>query len=229
MAYEMLAFAGMMLGVLKSQALLVDDHPLFRSGLATALRSEPDIEVVGEASTAEEAVAIVRSQPIDICVVDLLMPATSGISLASEVLDVRPTCRILALSVLDEPTMIATMLRAGATGYALKTQAASEILEALRSVLAGVRYLPPTAPAQVVMAQVNHDIERPLQWLTRREREVFELLIRGATNDDIATKLFIARRTVETHRQRIMKKLSTHSIIEMIRLAARQGALASDT
>jgi two-component system uhpT operon response regulator UhpA len=214
-----------MVAVLRSQVLLVDDHPLFRAGLAQILATEPDMQVVGEVGNAADAVDVARREPIDIVVLDVLMPTTSGISLAAQILDVRPNCKVLALSVLDEPVMIAAMLRSGASGYALKTQPPNEITEAIRTVLAGQRYLPPNVSRDEVLARVHGDGE-PLQRLTRREREIFDLLIRGHSNDDIGTRLFIARRTVETHRQRIMKKLATHSIVEMIRLAARQGALA---
>ena len=214
-----------MVAVLRSQVLVVDDHPLFRAGLAQLLSQEPDLEVVGEAGNATDAVSMLRRDPVDVVVLDVLIPSTSGISLAAQLLEVR-TCKVLALSVLDEPVMIAAMLRAGACGYALKTQPPQEIIEAIRVVLTGQRYLPPRAAREEVLARITGAGDMPLQRLTRREREIFDLLIRGFTNDEIGTRLFIARRTVETHRQRIMKKLATHSIVDMIRLAARQGALA---
>lgn len=215
-----------MVDVLRSQILLVDDHPLFRAGLALCLSAEPDLQVVAEASTADEAVTRVRDEIIDIAVIDVLMPTTTGISLASQLVEVKPTLKILGLSVLDEPTIIASMLRAGAAGYALKTQPPQEVTEAIRAVLAGIRYIPPRVSQPAVMALVGGHGEQPLHRLTRREREIFDLLIRGHSNDEIGCRLFIARRTVETHRQRIMKKLATHSILDMIRVAARQGALS---
>lgn len=219
-------FTRSMMSVLKSQALVVDDHPLFRIGLALTIGKEPDIEVVAQASSAAEAVEVARQLPFDIAVIDVLMPCTSGVTLASQLREVRPGCKILALSVLDEPSIIALMLRAGADGYALKTQTPDEIVDAIRAVLGGGRYLPPAVPVDSVMSLLGSHDERPLQRLTPRELEIFELLIRGHTNDEIASKLFIARRTVETHRQRIIKKLAAHSVVEMIRIAARQGALA---
>ncbi len=215
-----------MVEVLRSQILLVDDHPLFRAGLAMVLAAEPDLQVIGEASTADEAVARVRHELVDVAVIDVLMPTTSGISLASQLLEEKPDLKILGLSVLDEPSIIASMLRAGASGYALKTQPPHEVTEAIRAVLAGVRYIPPRVSQPAIMALVGGHTEQPLHRLTRREREIFDLLIRGHSNDEIGSRLFIARRTVETHRQRIMKKLATHSILDMIRVAARQGALA---
>ncbi|HUS29745.1 MAG TPA: response regulator transcription factor [Kofleriaceae bacterium] len=212
-------------GVLKSRAMLVDDHPLFRTGLAITLAKEPDLHVTADVGSAVEALEAMRASAIDIAVIDVLMPTTTGVSLAAELLELRPSCKILALSVLDEPMIIATMLRAGALGYALKTQPPNEITQAIRIVLSGARYLPPFVSHEAVLGLVADTVERPMDRLTRREREVFDLLIRGHSNDEIATRLFISRRTVETHRQRITKKLATHSILDMIRLAARQGAL----
>ncbi|HUS29749.1 MAG TPA: response regulator transcription factor [Kofleriaceae bacterium] len=209
-----------------AKILVVDDHPLFRQGLVMALRAQPDFEVAGEAGDSAEALALIGREVIDVAVVDLLMPNVSGISLAGDLYDRQPGCRVLGLSVIDEPGLIADMLRAHACGYALKTQPVSEIVEAIRHVLGGCRYLPPTVSANAVDTELATDIVDPLQRLTKREREVFELLIRGNSNDEIAIRLFIARRTVETHRQRVMGKLSAHSIVKMQRVAARHGGLA---
>jgi DNA-binding NarL/FixJ family response regulator len=215
-----------MAAVLKSQTLLVDDHPLFRAGLALAIDREPDLQVAAEVGTPADAVDVLKRQQVDIAVVDVLMPKTNGISLATELLEVQRDLKVLALSVLDEPVMIAAMLRAGASGYALKTQPPSEIIEAVREVLSGTVYLPPRVSREAVLSLVQGNGERPLERLTRREREIFDLLIHGNTNEQIGSRLFISRRTVETHRQRIMRKLATHSIVDMIRLAAREGALS---
>ncbi|HEY5928203.1 MAG TPA: response regulator transcription factor [Kofleriaceae bacterium] len=209
----------------KVAVAVVDDHPLFRQGLVVALRAEPDFEIVGEAGSAAEALDLVEHVAVDIAVIDILMPGVSGITLASELHDRRPECRVLGLSVIDEPGLIADMLRARACGFALKTQPVAEIIDAIRQVLGGLRYLPPSVSRDAVQAELDRDEARPLQRLTKREREIFELLIRGYSNDDISTRLFIARRTVETHRQRIMNKLSAHSIVQMQRLAARYGGL----
>ncbi len=210
----------------KAYVALVDDHPLFRQGLAAVLQREPDLAVIGEAGDAPRALELARRFELDAAVIDLLLPEMSGISLASELLDLQPRCKILGLSAVDEPGLIADMLRARACGYALKTQSSAEIVEALRQVLGGLRYLPPGISRDAIDAELARTALDPLQRLTRREREVFELLIRGHTNDEIAIRLIISRRTVETHRQRIIKKLSAHSIAEMQRIAARYGGLA---
>ncbi len=214
-----------MAGFSKAHIALVDDHPLFREGLALALRGEAELEVVGEANNAAEALALARNIKLDLAVVDVLMPSVSGISLAAELYELQPQCRVLGLSVIDEPGLIADMLRAKACGFALKTQPTAEIIDAIHQVLGGIRYLPLSVSHDAIDRELAASPMFPLERLTRREREVFELLIRGRSNDEIATVLFIARRTVETHRQRIMKKLSAHSVPQMQRIAARYGGL----
>ena len=209
----------------KKSIAVVDDHPLLREGLAAALGREPDLEVVAEAGDANQALAFAQKMQFDVAVVDVLMPGISGITLTSELYEIQPSCRVLGLSVIDEPGIIADMLRAHAWGYALKTQPIEEIVSAISQILAGLRYLPPTIPRELVEVELAASPSRPLEQLTRREREVFEMMIRGHSNDEIASRLFIARRTVETHRQRIMHKLSSRSIAELQRLAARYGGL----
>jgi two-component system, NarL family, invasion response regulator UvrY len=211
------------MAVTKAQVAIVDDHPLFRQGLAATLRREPDIEVAGEAGGADEAIVLAKRVVLDAAVVDILMPTTSGISLTSELFEIQPQCRVLGLSVIDDPGLIADMLRAHACGFALKTQPIAEIVDAIRQVLGGLRYLPPRVSRDAVDTELAGTRAHPFQRLTKREREVFELLIRGNSNDEIAVKLFIARRTVETHRQRIMNKLSAHSVAQMQRIAAVHG------
>jgi DNA-binding NarL/FixJ family response regulator len=212
---------------MKAQVAVVDDHPLFRQGLAVTLRGEADLEVVGEAGSAAEAVELAKHVALDVFVVDLLMPTMSGISLTSQLFEIQPRCRVLGLSVIDEPGLIADMLRAHACGFALKTQPPTEIIGAIRQVLGGLRYLPPGVSRDAIDTELAGTRLDPFLRLTRREREVFELIIRGLSNDEIAIKLFIARRTVETHRQRIMNKLSAHSVAQMQRIAALHGGLVN--
>jgi DNA-binding NarL/FixJ family response regulator len=207
------------------KVLVVDDHPVFRDGLVAALSREPDLEIVGAVQSAQIGLEIARTERLDLAITDVMMPETTGISLAAELHALQPDCTILALSMVDEPVVIAEVLRAGANGYAHKSQSVTALVAAIRAVLAGELYLPPDVPRSVVEGMVAGPPDRPLERLTRREREVFELLIRGSTNDDIGGRLFIARRTVETHRQRIMNKLAAHSLVEMIRIAATYGVI----
>jgi len=214
-----------MVSVRKAYVALVDDHPLFRQGLMAALQREGDLDVIGEAGSAASALELARRFELDVAIVDILMPGRSGISLANELFELQPRCKILALSVIDDPGLIADMLRAHACGYALKTQPIGEIVEAIRQVLGGLRYLPPGISRAAIEGELARTAPDPLQQLTPREREVFELLIRGRTNDEIAMQLYISRRTAETHRQRISKKLSAHSIVQLQWIAARHGGL----
>lgn len=208
---------------MKAQVAVVDDHPLFRQGLVVALRGEADFEVVGEAGSAEQAIELANHIALDVAVVDVLMPTMSGISLTSQLFELQPQCRVLGLSVIDEPGLIADMLRAHACGFALKTQPPTEIVDAIRQVLGGLRYLPPGVSRDAIDTELADTRAHPFLRLTPREREVFELIIRGLSNDEIAIKLSIARRTVETHRQRVMNKLSAHSVAQMQRIAALHG------
>jgi DNA-binding NarL/FixJ family response regulator len=209
----------------RARVAIVDDHPLFRQGVRAVLSREAHLEVVGEAGSASEALELVRAVEVNIALVDVLMPTTSGISLASELFEIRPSCKVIALSLVDEPGIIADMMRARACGYVLKTQPVDDLLDAIRQVLAGARYLPPTIASDQIDAELGGTPTRPFARLTRREREVFELMIRGCNNDDIAGRLGISRRTVETHRHRVLNKLSAHSVVQMQRLAARHGGL----
>lgn len=202
--------------------LLVDDHPLFRLGVETLLARESDLEVVGTCATVSEAMTLAEQLQPDVIVADVLLHEESGIALARRLLSARPA-RILGLSVLDEPIRIAEMMRAGATGFALKIQTIEEIVEAIRDTAAGRHYLAPSIRDQVEHLTSN---ALPLERLTNREREVFGFLVKGESNAEIGERLGIAVRTVDTHRQRVLKKLDAHSIADLVRLAARWGAFA---
>jgi DNA-binding NarL/FixJ family response regulator len=205
--------------------LLVDDHPLFRRGLRAAMHRFPELDIVGEAGTSEEACQLARAIELDGAIVDVLLPSSSGICVAHHLRELHPTCWILGLSVVEECGLIADMLRAGATGYALKTESPEAIATAIRQAMQGVRYLPPSVSNEEVDAELARTEPPLVGRLSPRERDVLELVIRGYSNAEIAAKLFIAQRTVETHRLRITKKLSARSLRELQRLAVLYGGL----
>lgn len=207
----------------RARTALIDDHPLFRVGLRQALDLDPEIEVVIDTGSPREAIERAHEQVIDLAIVDLLLPEMSGVELAVELRHLQPTCTILGLSMLDEPTRIAAILRAGASGFAHKTQSPEQIREALHQVLGGVRYLPPAMQTDEIDRLASSADAWPLDHLTAREREVFGLMVEGYSNDDIAGRLFIARRTVETHRHRVMHKLCARSLVDLVRIAMRHG------
>lgn len=205
----------------RTQLLLVDDHPLFRQGLAALIKATEDLEVAGDAGSIHEVREVLSRAPIDVALVDVWISSVGGIAIARELHQLQPKCQILGLSVTDEPTIIAEMLRAGATGFALKSEAPEQILDAIRQVAAGVRYLPPGIAIEEIEGALTTGTNGLEGRLTKREREIFELVIRGYTNTEIGSRLYIARRTVETHRYRITKKLQARTLYEMQRVAAR--------
>jgi two-component system response regulator NreC len=210
------------------RVILVDDHALFREGLRLVLRSVPQTEVVGEAASSRAAIELASQIEFDLAVVDVALPDGTGDSLTRELRRRAPSCKVLALSMVEDPFRVADVLRAGAAGYAMKSQPTEEILEAIQIVLRGERYLARPLAGHDLDAMASGGASGPLGQLSPREREVFHLLIRGWGNERIASALFIAARTVETHRQRIMTKLGVHSIVELLRLAVAHGLLEVD-
>jgi DNA-binding NarL/FixJ family response regulator len=204
----------------KQRIVLVDDHVVFRKGLGAVLGADASVEVAGEA-TVREAIELASRAAFDLAIVDVTLHDQSGASVTREFRRLQPRCKILALSMVEAPYPVAELLRAGAAGYALKSQPPQEIVDAIHEVLRGGRYLAPQLPRDQIEAFVAGGIAGPLDRLSPREREVFDLLIRGWSNERIATALFIAVRTAETHRQNIMTKLGVHSIVGLLRLGSR--------
>lgn len=204
---------------------LVDDHALFREGLRAVVERDPVLRVVGEAADHDAALQLVSREQLDVAVVDLGLPGPSGIAVTREIVRLQPRCRVLLLSMVDEPYRVAEALRAGAFGYALKSQPTTEIVDAIRTVLGGVRYLAPRLSRDEIEALIEAQATGPLDRLSPREREVFRLLVRGRRSSEIAVELQLAERTVETHREHILAKLGLHSVVELARLAARHGLL----
>jgi DNA-binding NarL/FixJ family response regulator len=209
----------------RARVVLVDDHPVFREGLAAVLDREPDFEIVGQAAGVAEALELVPRVLPNLIVVDLVLRTGNGDGVElTRALRERTEARILGLSVIEEPTRIAELLHAGALGFACKTQPVTELIDALRTIASGARYVPPSLRPEVEL--LARAATLPYETLTPRERDVLALLLQGLTNDQIATRMFISPRTVDTHRQRVMGKLGVHSIVDLLRLAARRGELA---
>ena len=204
---------------------VIDDHPVFRAGLRAVLSGEKDFLVVAEAADARSGYAAVDEARPDLVLVDAALPGPDGLTTARELLRRDPHCRVLMLSGRVEESMVADALAMGALGYFDKGQTERDLVEAVRTVGDGRQYLPPSISAASVEARMRRGREGPLGALSGREREVFELLVRGFSNEEVSGHLEISRRTVETHRSRILKKLQVHSAVELIRLAARHGLL----
>jgi two-component system, NarL family, response regulator NreC len=210
--------------------VVVDDHRLFREGLKALLTTQPDLSLVGEASEAQGAYAVVERMQPDVVVLDVSLPLASGFSIAREVLRRQPQQRILALSMYADEQHVAQAFEVGVLGYASKDVSAPELFLAIRSVAQGQAYLAPGISRVVLeecmrLRRTSRGADTPLQALTHREREIFDLAVRGLSNQEISSQLCISKRTVETHRGRIMRKLHVHSATDLVRLAARHGLL----
>jgi two-component system, NarL family, response regulator NreC len=210
------------------RVLIVDDHAVVRSGLRLLLEAEEDIEVVGEAGTAREAVFEVRASEPDVVIMDVVMPGGSGIDATPQLLHERPEAKILVLSMQDDPSYVRQAFEAGASGYVLKEAADTEVVAAVREVAAGRSYVNPALGARLVAADSEARKRAAADPLSEREREVLRLLALGHTNQEIAQTLYISVRTAETHRAHIMQKLSLRSRADLVRHALANGLLAEE-
>jgi DNA-binding NarL/FixJ family response regulator len=211
---------------LKTRVLLADDHAVVRSGLRSVLEREPDIEVVAEAASGDEAVQKAIENEVDLAILDVAMPRLTGLQATVELLRRRPGVRVLILSVHDSEQYFFEALKAGASGYVLKTAANRDLVEACRASMRGEPFLYP----QAVTALVRDYLERarrgeavPEDPLTRRELQVVKLIAEGHTSDEIAAGLVISRKTVDHHRARILEKLGMRNGAELTRYAIRRG------
>jgi DNA-binding NarL/FixJ family response regulator len=194
-----------------TRVLIVDDHPVFRDGLAGLLATLPDVEIAGTAGTAEEALTVVRASAPDIVLMDINLPGASGVEATREVLAAAPATAVLVVSMVDDDDTVFAALAAGARGYILKGASASEITAALRTVAAGGAVFG-AGIASRLLAQTPAQTSRPATAsgqhdLTARERDVLDLLADGASNKQIARSLGLSLKTVQNHVSRILDKL----------------------
>jgi DNA-binding NarL/FixJ family response regulator len=209
------------------RVLVVDDHMIVRSGIRHVLESEPGFEVVGEAANATEALSLTAELRPDVVVLDISMPDVSGLELAARLRNTGGGARVLILSMHDNAEYVLESVRAGAHGYLLKDTAATELRTAIRAVCQGESYFsPPVASRLSAAVRGEQDPQTAgLAQLTGREREVLHGIAQGRTNKEIATELGISHRTVETHRESLMRKLQIRTVAELTRFALGAGIL----
>lgn len=213
-----------------TRILLVDDHELMRQGLRSILEREENVEIVGEASSGREAVALSRKVEPDVVVMDVGMKDLNGIDATRQIRSDLPRVRVIALSSHSDSRYVSAMLEAGASGYVLKANAYADLREALQAVRQGKSYLCAEVTQGVVNASLHgfRDGEEPVV-LSEREREVLQLLAEGLSSPQIGKRLFIATSTVETHRRSIMRKLDIHSVADLTKWAIREGLTQLET
>jgi len=214
-----------------SRIVLADDHSVMRQGLRALLQAEAGFSIVGEASDGQTAVELTEQLRPDVLVVDLVMPRLGGLDVLREVVRRSPSTRVIVLSMHANEAYVQEALQNGAAGYVLKDSDAADLIQAIRGVMAGRRYLSPSISERAIHAYSRKSGQGTLdlyETLTNREREVLRLVAEGHTSPEIATRLCIGVRTAESHRANLMRKLGLRSQAEVIRFALRRGLVALD-
>jgi two-component system response regulator NreC len=214
---------------MKIRLLLVDDHAVVRSGLRMLLMSEEDMEIIGEAGSAAEALEADRLLTPDVILMDIGLPDKSGIEATREIREQHPEVAVVALTIHEDEEYFFKMLDAGARGYVPKRAAPEELITAIRAAAANEVYIYPSLAKLLVRDYLSQDrsVEQStaLDDLTDREQEVLTFLAEGKSNDEIAEALVISPKTVARHRENIMHKLNLHSRAELVRYAIRKGII----
>ncbi len=216
----------------KIKLLLVDDHEVVRAGLRMLFMAESDMEIVGEASNAEEAIRSALILEPDVILMDVVMPGLSGIEATRRIKQVHPDVHILALTMHEDEQYFFKMLQAGATGYVPKRAAPDDLLSAIRTVSQGHVFLYPTLAKMLVSDYLHRgtsDSPKTGGTLTPRERQVLTLIAEGLTNREIAESLVISIKTVDRHRENIMRKLDLHNRVALVRYAIAKGLIDVET
>ncbi len=213
---------------LKTRILLADDHALVRHGLRLVLDAQPDMEVVAEVGDGAEAVKRALDEDVDLAVIDISMPRMTGLQAARELHRRRPRLRILMLSMHENERYLYEALKAGASGYVVKTVADRDLVEAVRAAVRGEKFLYPGAVTPLIadfLHRARQELPLREEPLSPREQEILKLVAEGYTNKQIAEALVISEKTVERHRANILEKLGMRDRVELTRYAIRQGLI----
>lgn len=201
--------------------LVVDDHTVLRMGIRALLEGEMDINVVGHAANVDQAVTRARSLQPDVILLDVVMPRKSGFDALPELQKVAPNARVIMLSMQTSPSSIRKALNAGAAGFVSKHASDAELMDAIRRVATGSRYVDPELAGDLVVP----DSAALTETLSERERDVMYMLALGYTNQEVAEQLYISVRTVDTHRAHLMRKLELHTRAELVLYALANGLI----
>jgi len=204
------------------RVFMVDDHALVRAGMRMILANEADIEVIGEAESGEAALPLIRRLKPDIVLCDLHLPGVSGLEVTERVVRGQPETRVIVVSILEDGPMPRRMIEAGASGYVGKGGDATELVRAVRDVARGRRYLASNIAQNLALSGLGGS-DTPFDALSPREMEVAMLLLQGLRQEDIARRLSLSAKTVNTHKSRLFEKLQIHDSIALARLASQYG------
>jgi two-component system response regulator NreC len=213
----------------KIRLLLVDDHQIVRAGLRMLFQAEPDMEIVGEVGSGEEALRAVRDLKPDVVLMDVVMAGMSGIEATRRIKEANPAVAVLALTMHEDEQYFFEMLSAGASGYVPKRAAPDDLVSAIRVVSQGNVFLYPTLAKLLVkdfLQRAESGVAPPNEELTAREREVLTCIADGMTNREIAEMLVISAKTVDRHRENIMHKLNLHNRVELVKYAIEKGLIS---
>jgi RNA polymerase sigma factor (sigma-70 family) len=215
---------------MKIRALVADDHAIIREGLSIMLGNQPDMEVVGKAANGREAVRLVDEEKPDVAIMDISMPELNGIEAIQQMLPHHPQMKVVVLSIHETKPYVYRALKAGARGYLLKETAGLEVVEAVRAVYRGERYLSRRIAdllMDVSFRQLETSIElSPLEKLSPREREILQLVAEGKTSQEIAERLSISPKTVDTYRSRLMHKIGVDDVAGLVKFAIQHGVIS---
>jgi DNA-binding NarL/FixJ family response regulator len=206
--------------------ILADDHPVVRDGLCFLLNAQPDIKVVGMADNGHEAVQLADKLNPDVAVMDIAMPLLNGIEATQQITATHPHTRVMILSIHFTSVHIQRALQAGAMGYLLKESAGEEVVEAIRTVHEGRRYLSRKIAETVVEDYVRQGTGDVLEGLSPRERQVLQLIAEGKTSSEAAQILYLSVKTVETYRSRFMQKLGLKDMTALVKFAIQHGIIS---
>jgi DNA-binding NarL/FixJ family response regulator len=207
------------------RVLLADDHGVVAEGLRALINSQPDMKVTGVAADGRDAIRLARDTSPDLMVMDNMMPVLNGIEATQMVRQRRLTVRILMLSMHSDAVHVRRALQAGAHGYVLKQSVGNDLLEAIRAVHAGRRYLSAPLADELLELVTSEASPDPLSRLSARERQILKMIAEGRSIVEIAAQLSLSRKTVETYRARMMEKLQLDNLAGLVKLAIRQGVV----
>ena len=212
--------------VATTRVLLADDHTLVRAGVRRILEAQAGFAVVGEVADGHAALAALKNQPADVLVLDLTMPGGDGFDVLRRAKTIRPELKVLVLTMHASPEYVSRAVREGADGYLLKDSAVQDLVAAIQAVMAGREYYSPPVQRELsAMVRGTTGGKRRIEPITDREREVLKLVAEGLSTKEIATRLDISTRTVETHRANLMRKLGLHSVARLTQYAIREGLI----